>query len=95
MVIITRFSCGDKVWVTRGGTIPLQGTVGLVRAEIVNSPGRVGETVFDNYKSQKSYKEEYMLVETGIYSGSLYTLGKNIFASKVECELAIAVATNP
>jgi len=61
--------------------IPL--TIGLIRVEKIDSPG-AGDLTFDNYKAQSGYKEEYMCVETGIRSGSLYTLGRNIFKTEKE-----------
>jgi hypothetical protein len=94
MQINTTFSPGDKAWVTQyrhftQDEIPREITVSLVRAEVVDSPGREGEELFDNYMPKKKYTEEYMAVETGIGSGLLYTLGENIFATREECEAAI------
>ena len=94
MELKTRFSNGEKIYIAQmqktGKRVPFLGTVGMVRVEVVESPGRFGETLFDNYKPQSGYKEEYMLVETGIRSGSIFTLGENIFANLEECEEAIA-----
>ena len=80
---------GDVGWCTNcsGGIRPL--TIGLVRVEKVDSPGRHGEDLFDNYKPQKGYKEEYMCVETGIKSGNLYTFGRNIFKTEAEAVKAV------
>jgi len=61
----------------------------LIRIEITDSPGRSGEELFDNFKPQKSYKEQYMCVETGIYSGYVYKLGKDVFATKQDAEKSI------
>jgi len=47
-------------------------TIGLIRVELVDSPGIPGEQIFDNYKPQKKRTEQYMLVETGIISGTVY-----------------------
>ncbi len=93
MQIETAFSNGDKVFVIGGdhqtGPFPFKGTVGMVRVQVIDSPGRPGEDLFHNFMPQSDYKEEYMLVERGIGSGNLYTLGENIFATKEECEAAI------
>ena len=84
------FSIGDKVWVIDGSGIPREVTVGQVRVCQTDSPGCGEETIFDNYKPQKNYTEEYMCVETGIGSGNVYKLGKSIFATEQECASAIA-----
>lgn len=39
----------------------------------------------DNMSPKEEYEEEYMCVETGIGSGSVYTYGKTIFATEEEC----------
>jgi hypothetical protein len=63
-------------------------TIGLIRIEKIDSPG-MGDSIFDNYKPQLGCKEEYMCVETGIGSGNLYILGRNIFKTKEEAEKAV------
>ena len=88
MKIESMFSPGDKVWAIRN-LVPCFLTVGLVRVEIVDSPGRPEEEIFDNYKPQKSHKEEYMCVETGIRTGSVFTLGLTLFKTKEEAKAAI------
>ena len=94
MNIQTKFCNGDKAWtIQRNGVgvfYPFCGTIGQIRVEITDSPGRDGEEIFDNYKPQKERVEQYMLVETGIGSGSVYTLGSHIFETKAECEEMIA-----
>jgi len=47
-------------------------TVGQVRFEYTKSKGIEGEVMFDNYKAQEKTAEEYMLVETGVGSGTLW-----------------------
>lgn len=87
MKLYSRFNCGDKVWCTNGkGVAEL--TVGQVRIKVTDSPG-TSDTIFENYRPQTGRKESYMCVETGINSGSVYTLDKNIFATKNEAENAI------
>lgn len=90
MNIETRFDNGDKVWVMAGKYGVNCFTVGLVRVEITDSPGLDGETTFDNYMPQKGRKEEYMCIETGIGSGTVYTLGKNIFTTENEALSALS-----
>lgn len=76
-----------------------RGTIGQVRVEVTNSEGVNGgytrpevDVAFDNYKPQKNWLEQYMCIETGIGSGSVYTLGVHIFATKEEAESALAKA---
>ena len=90
MMIETAFNCGDRAWVFTGDRAQLL-TIGHVRVEITDSPGieQVG-IQFDNFKPQSCRKEQYMCVETGIGSGSLYTLGEHIFATEAECLAANA-----
>ena len=95
MIIETTFSCGDKAWVSCAGKVWC-GTVGQVRVELTDTPGPNGgmvepdcDIVWDNFKPDKRRSETYMLVETGIGSGSVYTLGEYIFATKKEAEDAM------
>lgn len=62
-------------------------TIGQVRYEYTESKGLAGETVFYNYKPQSKTEEKYMLVETGVGSGSLWGLDR-LFATKEEAEEA-------
>lgn len=64
-------------------------TVGKVIIEDTNSPGIPDEGIFDNYKPQTKYKEQYMCIETGIGTGSCYTYGESIFKTREECEKAV------
>jgi len=88
MKIESALNIGDTCFCTnsRGDIRAL--TIGLIRIEEKDSPG-TGDSIFDNYKAQKGYKEEYMCVETGIGSGNLYTLGRNLFVSEEEAIKAI------
>lgn len=90
MNITTTFSCGDLAWVLHNGR-PTRLTIGQVRVEHTDSPGisQAGIT-FDNFAAQKSHTESYMCVDTGIGSGSVYTLGESIFATEQECIAANA-----
>ena len=98
MEINTEFSCGDKAFVIRFAKPDYineprvqEVTVGKVEVEVVDSPGRPGEVTFHNYMPQKSYKESYMMVECGVGSGSVFTLGENVFKTEYECKSAIAI----
>ena len=80
------FDCGDTVYAVVGVgyagakvTGPL--TVGQIRLEYTNTI-RTGDpdTIFDNYKPKKSHKESYMMVETGIGTGSVYQR-ENLFTT--------------
>lgn len=102
MNIQTTLSCGDKAWTFDGENIR-QRTVGQIRIQYTDSPG-IGDGfmeggiasysggwggVPDNYqKKPPKLVEEYMCVETGIGSGSIYTLGESIFATENECRTA-------
>lgn len=93
MNIQTTFTCGDMAWVIQrlrdGRAYPFCGIVGKIIVEITDSPGIEGEEFVDNYKPQKNHVESYMLVETGIGSGSVYILGVHIFTNKLACQEAI------
>lgn len=86
MKIDTKFSNGDtvygvqKAYITDSWQVIGPMTIGQVRVEITDSPGIEGETMFDNYKAQKDYKEQYMCIETGIGTGTLHS-SDHIFAS--------------
>jgi hypothetical protein len=93
----TKFNCGDKAWIFTDR--PEQLTIGQIRIEYTKSKGFRGGYVddemptiaFDNYKPKaEEYREVYMCVETGIGSGSLWELGKSIFATAEECVAANA-----
>lgn len=84
----THFNIGDRVFVTINNK-PVAVTIGKIIIEHTDSKGRDGEELFDNYKPQKSHYERYMCDETGVGTGNVWELGKNIFATKDECESAI------
>jgi hypothetical protein len=88
MDIKTKFSCGDKAW-TFSGSHSEEMTIGSIEVTVTNSAGDDGQ-MFDNYKSQSGYVEKYMCTETGIGSGSVYTLNEHIFGTKEECDVANA-----
>ena len=90
LVITPRFAPGDEVWVfdKQDGASKL--TVGQVRVEVTASPGLRGLSRFSNFSAQASYVEQYMCVETGVGSGTIYTLDKSVFATKEECLAANA-----
>ena len=85
MNITTRFSCGDLVWVWNGSAQRVR--VGQVRVQVTDSRGDP-DSIFDNLKPQSGREESYMVDKTGIGSGSVYFLGKDIFATLEECESA-------
>jgi hypothetical protein len=64
-------------------------TIGMIRVALVDSPGMPGETTADNYKPQKYREEQYMAIETGIGSGSVYSvedLFPTLEEAQVECD---------
>lgn len=88
MDIKTKFSCGDKAW-TFCGSRSEEMTIGRVEVTVTQSTGD-DEQMFGNYKSQSGYVEKYMCTESGIGSGSVYTVGEHIFGTKEECDVANA-----
>ena len=89
MKIETKYNNGDVVygvqkkyprdsWLVIG---PM--TIGQVRVEITDSPGLDRESIMHNYSAQKGRKEQYMCVETGIGSGTVYDFD-GLFRSKSE-----------
>ena len=83
MIFKTRFDIGDEVVLLDNGMV-LRATVGKISISHTDSKGRPGETMFNNYMPQKEYRETYMCDETGVGSGSVWELGKNIFATEAE-----------
>lgn len=97
-------SPGDKAWTFDGEHIR-ERTIGQVRIEYTHSPGigdgfmeggvisySGGSDVAENYAPMEpKLVEQYMCVETGIGSGSVYTMGESIFTSEEACRAAFAV----
>jgi hypothetical protein len=79
MELHSKLSCGSIAYCILEGARVEVLMVGRVTIEKVDSPGIPGNTLFDNYKPQSSYTETYQCVETGIGTGQVFTLGKNIF----------------
>lgn len=79
MIITTKFSCGDVIYVV--GRFDIRSSqfcispamlIGQIRIKHTDSPGIPGEDTFDNYMPQSDYEESYMCVESGIGSGSIF-----------------------
>lgn len=83
MKIQTQFSCGDMAWVFCDNG-PRQLTIGQVRVECTDSPG-YEDSPFHNYGAQKGYKEQYMCLETGVGSGTIWEFGVSLFADEASC----------
>ena len=90
MKIETRFSPGDLAWVFDGSVGAHQLTIGQVSVTVIDSPGTGGGAMFSNYKPQQGREERYMCVESGIGSGTVYTLDEHIFSDKEQCLAANA-----
>jgi len=58
-------------------------TIGQIRVTITNSPGLLEKREFDNFAPKDGYHEEYMTVETGIGSGSVFK-GRDLFVTREE-----------
>lgn len=87
MIIRTTFDMGDAVFVVINDKILGPLTVAMVRVLYIDSPGREGEELFDNYKAQKRHEEEYMCVETGVGTGSVYRVDQ-LHRNRVSAEAA-------
>ena len=100
MKIETTFNNGDRAWASNGGQ-PHRVTIGQVRVQITETPGINGGYVepeapnvcFSNFAPESERLEQYMAIETGIGSGSVYTLGVNIFETEAEAQAAILELT--
>lgn len=57
-------------------------TVGQIRVTETDPRQRIWDTT-------PLFKEEYMCVETGVGSGTIWTYGKNIFATKEDAEAGV------
>lgn len=79
----TTFNFGDKVWVSCFESGVAEMTVGKITIEHTKSIGKPG-SMFDNYKPQESFEEKYMMEETGIGSGNIYSLNLHVFKTKAE-----------
>jgi hypothetical protein len=87
----SKFNIGDVAYVFMHGTKwPQSVTIGQIRITHTDSKGDSSYSFGDNYKPQKGYVEEYMCDETGVGSGSVFQLGKNIFATSEECAQVFA-----
>lgn len=89
MKISTRFEPGDSAYCLLGDEGVQRLTVGQAQVIVTDSPGVPG-SIFDNYKPQSNYEERYMCVETGIGSGSVFTLGEGIFGEIGDAKDALA-----
>jgi hypothetical protein len=88
MKLETVFSPGDTAWVISRGCVTRM-TVGMVRVEIIDTPGVNGGRVvagtdiaFQNYEPRVDRCEQYMMLETGIGTGETYTLGASCFRTQ-------------
>lgn len=81
---------GDTEWRPKAWLVNGPFTVGQVRVQITDSPGldQSDEPIeWDNYKARTDSEEKYMLVETGIGSGTLHD-ADNLHATEEEAQAA-------
>ncbi len=80
----TKLKLGGKAFGVCGGLDPIIQplTVGQLRVT-ETLPG----TRF--FTEEPCYKEEYMCVETGVGSGTIWTYGRNIFATYAEAQTGV------
>lgn len=80
----TKLALGATAFGVEGGLDPqvLRLTVGQVRIYETHPKYRF-------YDDDGCYKEEYMCVETGVGSGTLWTYGKNIFSNEADAQRGV------
>lgn len=80
----TKLKLGGEAFGVSGGLDPTiqRLTVGQIRV-IETLPGA------RFFTEEPCYKEEYMCVETGVGSGSIWTYGKNLFATEAEAHAGV------
>lgn len=88
----TKLSLGASAFVVRSGLVRsgldphiVQMTVGQIRVTETMPSCRP-------YETNKCYLEEYMCIESGVGSGSVWEYGKNIFATEAEAEAGVVAA---
>jgi hypothetical protein len=82
----TKLKLGGKAFGVNGDLDPTIQclTVGQIRVTKTMPRAR-------SFSEDPCYKEEYMCVETGVGSGTIWTYGKNIFATKDEAQNGVIV----
>ena len=78
---------GKQAWHLTAWHVERELTVGQVRVAVTNSPGDESGEFFDNFRPQVGGEEEYMCVETGIGSGSVWR-SDVLFATRDEAQAA-------
>jgi hypothetical protein len=80
----TKLKLGGEAFGVSGGLDPTiqRLTVGQIRVTETLPCARF-------FSEEPCYKEEYMCVETGVGSGTLWTYGKNIFATEAEAQTGV------
>lgn len=82
----TKLKLGGKAFGVSGGLDPavMPLTVGQIR--VVETLPR-----YRFYCEDPCYLEEYMCIETGVGSGTVWTYGKNIFATEEEANAGVVI----
>lgn len=80
----TKLKLGGEAFGVSGGLDPTirRLTVGQIRVIETLPKSRF-------FEDDVCYKEEYMCVETGVGSGTVWTYGKNIFATEAEAQIGV------
>jgi hypothetical protein len=80
----TKLKLGGEAFGVSGGLDPSikRLTVGQIRVTETLPGARF-------FTGEPCYKEEYMCVETGVGSGTIWTYGKNIFATEIEAQTGV------
>jgi hypothetical protein len=80
----TKLKLGGEAFAVSGGLDPSiqRLTVGQIRVIETLPSARF-------FHEEPCYREEYMCIETGVGGGTVWTYGRNIFASEVEAEAGV------
>lgn len=80
----TKLKLGGEAFGVSGGLDPTiqRLTVGQIRVTETLPGARF-------FSEEPCYKEEYMCAETGVGSGTVWTYGKNIFATEAEAQAGV------
>lgn len=80
----TKLELGGAAFAVQGGLDPYveKLTVGQIQVIQTHPKGRF-------YEGTPCYVEEYMCFETGVGGGTIWTYGKNIFATEAEAQVGV------
>lgn len=80
----TNLKLGQEAFGVHGGLDPTIETLTVGQLRVIQTLPRCRSS-----DSDPCYKEEYMCIETGVGTGTVWEYGKNIFASRVDAEAGV------